>query len=126
MRKSTLIGILAATFLAAAAVGALTAPRAAEAGGPCMYDPGSKTYKSCAAASMGKCNHYTSTCAPSCWFDASSGQHKQCAAPSMGKCNHYTSTCEPGCMYDPGSKTYKQCAAPSMGKCNHYTSACTP
>ena len=27
-------------------------------------EPGSKTYKECAAPSMGKCNHYTSACTP--------------------------------------------------------------
>ncbi len=126
MRNGAFIGLMSGTFMVALALGVVTAPAPAQAGGPCMFDAQSGQYKQCAAASMGKCNHYTSTCEPKCMFEASSGQHKKCAAPSMGKCNHYTSTCEPKCMYDPSSKTYKQCAAPSMGKCNHYTSTCTP
>ena len=74
MRKGTMIGMLAATFVAAMAVGVVTAPAPAGAGGPCMFDPGSGQYKECAAASMGSCNHYTTTCAPKCWFDAEIGR----------------------------------------------------
>ena len=108
MRKGTMIGMLAATFVAAMAVGVVTAPAPAGAGGPCMFDPGSGQYKECAAASMGSCNHYTTTCAPKCWFDAGSGQHKKCAAPAMGKCNHYTTTCEPKCMYEIGRASCRE------------------
>lgn len=95
---------------------------------PCMYNPDTREYASCAATSMGGCNHYMSSCEPAdgCWFDPSDGVHKRCASASMGECNHYTSTCEADCMWNPAGKRYERCAASSMGTCSHYMSSCTP
>ena len=62
-----------------------------------MFEEASKTYKSCAHASMGQCHHYSTACEPAddCMYELASKTYKNCAHSSMGQCHHYSSTCEP-------------------------------
>lgn len=63
----------------------------------CMYDPGSKSYRTCADPVEGECGTYGAACTPAsaCAFNPADGLHHACESWSNGTCGRWGSTCAP-------------------------------
>lgn len=75
---------------------------------PCLYDPGSETYKECFHVTAdGKCAHFGAACqprvpiqpvataaAPPCLYDRATGSHRACHhVTADGGCAHFGAAC---------------------------------
>jgi hypothetical protein len=62
-----------------------------------MFDPASRTYKTCAKPVEGACQRWGKACAPAnkCMFDARDGYYRQCEDVAGGTCERYGALCAP-------------------------------